>query len=95
MKEYTKASTDVLDHSFDWNEWLDEGDELSSSAVNIIPQSNSEDSSPLTLDSSSDEEGVVTCWLSSGTKGRAYDVVNIITTSGGRIKSSSISIQIE
>lgn len=66
----------VLDFLFDWSEWLAAGESIASHTITITGES----TPALTLDSSSENSGVVFAWLSGGTVGVVYDVTcNIVT----------------
>ena len=65
----------VLDYQVDWTSWLD-GDTIATSTW-VVPAG-------ITEDSSSNTTLVTTIWLSSGTVGDRYEVLNRITTDGGR-----------
>ncbi len=73
----------ILDYGCKWLEWLD-GDTISSSTW-IVP-------SGLTEDSASHTTTTTTIWLSGGTAGQTYEVVNRITTAAGRKNDQTLEI---
>lgn len=77
----------TLDYGFDWSQWLEEGDIISS--YTITPGSG------ITLVSDSKTSGSVIVWLSGGTVGRRYDVACKITTSNNRIDERTIKIDVK
>ena len=74
-----KDPDENLDYSFDWNEdgWLDSGDTIDSSVWSTP--------TGLTEGSKSNDTTTTTVWLSGGTAGKRYPVVNRVTTAEGRI----------
>ena len=85
--DYTKDCDAVLDYAYDWSSWLATGETISSHTV-VAP-------SGLTVDSSSESNGVVTAWLSGGTTGTIYNVSCKIVTSAGRTDARRIRIQVK
>ena len=75
----------VLDWVWDWNEWLDEGETISTSTFIA--------SVGITMDSTSNTTKTATVWLSGGTAGQVYQVTNRIVTSAGRTDDRSITIR--
>jgi hypothetical protein len=73
----------VKDYQFDWTAWL-AGDTVGSHTVTV--------ETGLTKDSDSRVGGVVTVWLSGGTKGRTYKVTCHVVTTGGRTDERTIEI---
>jgi hypothetical protein len=86
-KLYIKDPNSVLDYKWNWASWLQEGETITAATVTA--------EEGITVDSSSDEDGTVTAWLSGGTDGRTYRVVNQITTSQGRVDERTIRIVVE
>jgi len=83
--EFTKDPNAVLDYIWDWSDWLG-SDTISSSTVTAP--------TGLTVDSESNTTTTATVWLSGGTAGEDYDVVNRIITAGGRTEDRTITIQV-
>ena len=77
----------VLDYAFDWTEWLEDGDTISSHTVTV--------DTGITKDSDNESSGTVTTWLSGGIAGTDYTIACKITTSAGRTDERSIVIHCE
>ena len=73
----------TLDYGFDWTDWLN-GDTINSSSW-IIP-------SGLTEGSNGHNSEVTWVWLSGGTAGQVYNLVNRIVTVGGRTEDQTITL---
>jgi hypothetical protein len=65
----------VLDYEVKWTEWLD-GDTIQTSTFTVA--------AGLTKDSQTAGTDTATVWLSGGTLGETYLVVNRVVTAGGR-----------
>lgn len=85
MTAYNKDPDAILDYVIDWSTWLD-SDTISTS-VWVVP-------SGITEDSDSNTTTTATIWLSGGTLGTSYSVVNRITTAAGRTDDRTITITI-
>lgn len=83
---FQKDPDAVLDYRVDWTDWLD-GDTIATSTW-IVP-------SGITQDSESNSTTTATIWLSDGTEGTTYGVVNRITTTGGRTDDRTIYIVVK
>lgn len=84
---YTKDPDAALDYTRDWTDFLD-GDTLATSTW-LVPAGltiGTGDKAP-THDTTS-----ATVWLSGGTPGRSYVVINRITTAAGRTDDRSIQL---
>lgn len=79
----------TLDYTFDWSEWLDEGDKLVSHVLEITPSNHT---SNLVANQEMLGDKHVTVWLSGGRKNTKYKVTCKVTTLEGRTKSASIWI---
>jgi len=75
----------VLDYAWDYSEWLQDDETISSHVVTA--------DAGITKDSDSEDSGIVTVWLSGGTAGNNYIVACKITTSAGRTEERSILIR--
>ena len=75
----------VLDYVFNWSDWLEDGETISSHVVTV--------GSGITKDSDSESSGIVTIWLSGGTHGSDYIVACKIVTSMSRTDERSINIR--
>ena len=78
---FFKDPDSVLDYSVDWTTWLN-GDSIANSSW-IAP-------SGITVDSDNHNGSVATAWLSGGTEGASYTVVNRIDTALGRQHDQTI-----
>ena len=80
----TKDPSAVLDYSFDWSAWLGT-DTIDSSSWSV----------PTGITKTSDSHTFITTtvWLSAGTVGTNYEVVNTIITAGGRTDQRTITIR--
>jgi len=81
---FIKDPDAVLDYQWDWAAWLETGETITDHEVTAT--------SGLTVDSTSEDDGAVTVWLSGGTVHQTYTVDCTITTSAGRVDSRSIEI---
>jgi len=75
-----------LDYVFDWTEWLATGETIAN--YTITPDTG------ITVDSSTEDDGKVTVWLSGGTAGINYKVACLVTTSAGRTDERTIWIKV-
>ena len=85
---FVKAATSVLDYKFDWSDWLDAGETISSKTV-TVPTGLTKNSDAL-----ADTNTAVLVWLSGGTTGERYTVSCQIVTSAGRTDARYIEIEI-
>lgn len=83
-QSFIKDPSAVLDYGFDWSEWLESGETISS-AVWTVPTG-------LTKDSQSESATITTAWLSGGTAATDYSVACKIVTSAGRTEERTIKI---
>ena len=75
-KEFFKDPDSILDYAFDWSDWLESGETISTHTITV--------SIGLTKDSDSESSGVVTIWLSGGTAGTNYTLACKIVTALNR-----------
>lgn len=88
MQSYEKDPDAKLDYSINWAAWL---------GVDTISVSTWIADTGITIAGSpapSNTATVATVWLSGGTLGGVYNVVNRITTAAGRIQDATLVIQI-
>lgn len=78
----------VLDYQMDWSDWLN-GDAISTS-IWLVPSGLTNDSDNI----ASPAEATV-IWLSGGTAGTTYELVNRITTTGGRTNDRTVKIKVK
>lgn len=82
---FEKDPNAVLDYVIDWgDEWLATGDEIDTSTWSVP--------AGITKDSDSKTTTTTTIWVSGGTDGVTYDIVNRIVTTGGRTDDRTITI---
>ncbi len=81
-----------LDFTIDWAPFLDpDGDTISTAADGstwTVPTG-------ITKEAESKSTKTTTIWLSGGTVGQTYDIVNTIKTVGGRIQPEVLTITVE
>jgi len=81
-----KDPSAVLDYVFDWTEWLATGETIDNYTITA--------DTGITVDSSTEDTGKVTVWLSGGTAGINYKVACLITTTAGRTDERTIWIKV-
>jgi hypothetical protein len=83
---FTKDPQAVLDYQIDWSAWL-ATDTITSSAWTM----------PAGITKASDTKTTTTTtiWLSGGTAGQQYQIVNTIVTAGGRTEERTLTIVVE
>lgn len=97
MSLFRKDPQAVLDYELDWgtasraeDRWLRNGDTITESGWTI----NGPDDE-LVRTSSTNSDLTTTIWLSGGTPGAAYEVVNQISTAQGRIAERTLIFYIQ
>lgn len=85
---FTKDPDAVLDYKFDWDSWLETGENITSRTITAA--------SGITVDSSSitDSGKSVTVWLSDGTADANYSVACKVVTTSGRTDERTIYIRV-
>jgi len=83
---FLKDPDAVLDYVFDWSDWLDSDETISSYIIT--------EETGITVDSDSESDGLVTVWLSGGSAGEKYNVACKITTSLGRTDERTMIIHV-
>ena len=81
-----KDPSAVLDYVFDWTEWLATGETITDHTITA--------DTGITVDSSTEDDGKVTVWLSGGTVGTTYRVECLIVTTAGRTDERSLWITV-
>ncbi len=81
-----KDPSAVLDYAFDWTEWLASGETIATHTITA--------DTGITVDSSTEDDGKVTVWLSGGTAGINYKVACLITTTAGRTDERTLWIRV-
>lgn len=84
--KYLKDPSAVLDWVFDWTDWLASGEAITDHTITV--------DTGITNDSSTEDAGKVTVWLSGGTAGENYKVACLIETSAGRKDERTIWIKV-
>lgn len=84
--DHKKDPDAVLDWVWDWNEWLEVGETISTSDFFTTVG--------LVIDSDTKTTKTATVWLSGGSAGQVYQVTNRITTTSGRTDDRSITIRV-
>ena len=87
MSTFIKDGDAVLDWQFDWTSWLAEDETIVEHQIIVT-------SGEVTVDSSSEEDGVVTAWLSQA-EPRTVRVTCRITTSQGRTDDRTITLRVQ
>lgn len=85
-KGWLKDPDAILDFSIDWSNWLATGETISTSTWNVP--------TGITKDSDTNTSTVTTIWLSGGTVGTTYEIVNHIATDAGREDDRTIKISV-
>lgn len=83
-----KDPNDVADYAVDWTRWL-AGDTIDTSEFSIVSGAS------LVVESSSHTDTIATVWLSGGAAGSRAQVLNRITTAGGRTFDKTITLDIK
>ena len=90
-----KDPSAVLDYVFDWTEWLATGETIAVDSETGKKLITITADTGITVDSSTEDDGKVTVWLSGGTAGTTYRVECLITTSAGRTDERSLWITVQ
>lgn len=87
---FDKDPNAVLDYTIDWSDWLATGESISTSMWTITPTG-------LTEDSETEDLTSATIWLSGGTAGTTYTLVNRIVTDNAtpRTEDRTIAIHVK
>lgn len=86
MTTYIKDPQSVLDYGFDWSDWLDADDTVSTSTWKVP--------SGITKDSDSKTTTTTTIWLSGGSVGSTYKITNRVVTADGRTVDRSFYVRV-
>lgn len=82
----------VLDYSLDWENWMPSGEVIQT--ITVTAESISGDTAPLTVDSSTNTDYIVTATLSGGTAGEMYNLEYRIVTNEGKQDSRNFRIKV-
>lgn len=85
---FIKDPDATLDYTRDWTDWL------AASGADAIVSSEWITPAGIVVEAQSNTENTATIWVSGGTLGQRYQLVNRITTNGGRIDDRTIVIKI-
>jgi len=87
MIQYIKDPNAKLDYGWDWSEWLN-GD-------NIVSSTFTASSPDINIVSSTNSSFDTTVWLSGGVVGQKYTITNHIVTAAGREDDRSFDVKIQ
>ena len=90
--DWYKDPNSTLDYSFDWSDWMTEGDTITAFEIFISPSNHTD---PLIVNQTTSVGHVITTWLSQGRNNTKYNVTCRITTSGGRIEDATRTLGIK
>lgn len=82
----------VLDYTLDWTNWMPTGDTITS--ISVSAETITGDTTPLTIDSTSNTDYLATANISSGTAGNIYNVEFKIVTTNGLQDSRNFRIKV-
>jgi len=85
IDEFAKDPGAELDYIVDWSDWL---------VADTIMVSTWSAPTGITIENSSSTTTTSTVWLSGGTPGKTYNVINTITTNGGRVDQRTLHITV-
>lgn len=83
VQQFLKDPDAVLDYQIDWEDWL--GEDTISDSEWTVPTG-------ITNDGDTNTATTATIWLSGGTAGTRYKLINHITTVSGREEDRTITI---
>jgi hypothetical protein len=86
MNQYSKDPNATLDYKVDWAAWL--GTDTIFTSTFTVPTG-------ITKSSETNNPTDATVWLSGGTAGQSYQIINRITTVGGRTDDRTFLIVVE
>ena len=84
--QYTKDPSAILDWAYDWTDWLAAAETITDHTITA--------DTGITVDSSTEDAGIVTVWLLGGTAGENYKVACLVETSAGRTDERTIWIKV-
>jgi len=82
LYEISHAPEAILDYAFNWTEWLQQGETISTSTWVISPT--------LVLNNQQNVSGLTSVFVNGGDLNKVYYLTNTITTSTGRSDSRTI-----
>lgn len=90
IKKDTEAQ---LIYTFDWSQWLPQGDSLATGVYTITARANDPD--PLEIESQGVDGSKTYVELSNGQEGKVYTVTCRITTTNGLIDRRNFRVKVE
>ena len=87
MAKYIKDPDAVLDYGFDWSDWLQDGETISTSSWTVP--------TGLTEVGDSNTTTATKVWVSGGTAGDDYTITNHIVTSDSREDDRSHTLKVQ
>lgn len=91
IANFDKDPNAVLDYVFDWTEWL--GEDTVASHEFLVSPSNHTDC--VEVDSSDEDEGIITVWVSKGRAGSTYKLTCRVVTAGGRTEDRTVNLRMK
>lgn len=85
MQTFIKDPNAVLDYQVNWVTWL--GSDTIATSTWTVPTG-------ITKASESNTTTTATVWISGGTAGTSYEIVNRIVTAGGRTEDRTLTIMV-
>jgi hypothetical protein len=85
MADFEKDPDAVLDYQVDWSTWLN-GDTIGTSTWTVP--------AGITQNSGTANDATATIWLSGGSSGTTYALINRVVTAGGRTNDRTITVQV-
>ncbi len=92
MTGWTKDPDAVLDYIFDWSEWLNVDDEISSATISITPTGHTKDIE-VKQETALPTRHII--WLSGGRLNNKYNITSKIVTKDGREQEMSVTLTIQ
>ena len=86
IETWLKDPQAVLDWTWNWSDWLQEGEEVASTSSTISPG--------LIIDEMTNTSTTITVWISGGTVGNPYRVTVQVVTNQGRTDERSALIRV-
>lgn len=86
--ERTKDPNEVVDYDLDWSDLMTDDTDTIATSSWTVPAG-------ITKDSSSNTTTRTKVWLSGGTAGETYTLLNRITTAGGRTLDQSVKLKMK
>ena len=96
VKVFDHDPNAVLDYRWNWNcddgcAWLDEGETITAFTITTPTGITNINGG---AHPNSELDGIVTAWITGGTVGQRYQIINHITTSAGREEDRTIELRV-